>query len=89
LQPQLQPRELVAFVDYPSPDLLFCLDRHGWPFGAGEWTSDDLLRVWKQGASVLVVPDSVPAAALPDGIRRHATLMANVGHLTAYRLEAW
>jgi len=88
LRPQLQPRELVAFVDYPSPDLLFCLDRHGWLFGEGEWSSDDLLEAWKQGAGVLVVNDSASTGALPDGIRHHATLMARTGHLTAYRLDA-
>jgi hypothetical protein len=85
---QLEPGELVAFVDYPSPDLLFCLDRHGWLFGAGEWTADDLLRVWKESANILVVPDSVPAAALPDALRRHAILVTNSGRLTAYRLDA-
>jgi hypothetical protein len=86
LQPKRQPRDLVAFVDHPSPDIRFCLDRHGWLFGTGEWTSDDLLRAWTQGASVLVVPDAVPPP-LPEAIRSHATLLARSGQLSACRLR--
>jgi hypothetical protein len=87
LQPQLQSRDLVVFLDYPSPDLLFCLDRHGWLFEAGRWTASDLFAVWRQGAAVLVVPSSVPPAAIPRAVKERSALIAHSGHLAAYRLE--
>jgi hypothetical protein len=87
LQPQLAPRALVAFFDYPSPDLLFCLDRHGWLFAAGRWSADDVTSVWKQGADVIVLPAPLSQAALPEAMRDRSVLIARSGHLSAYRVE--
>jgi len=87
LQPQLRSHDLVAFLDYPSPDLLFCLDRHGWLFGTGAWSAGDLLTVWRQGAAVLVFPASVSAADLPRAMNQRSVLITRSGHLSAYRLE--
>jgi len=87
LRPQLRSHDLVAFLDYPSPDLLFCLDRHGWLFGAGTWSAGDLLTVWRQGAAVLVLPDSVSAADLPGAMNERSVLIARSGHLSAFRLQ--
>ena len=87
LQPQLRSHDLVAFLDYPSPDLLFCLDRHGWLLGTGAWSASDLLTVWRQGAAVLVVPLSISAADFPEAMNERSVLIARSGHLSAYRLE--
>jgi hypothetical protein len=87
LSAQLESRDLVVFLDYPSPDLLFCLDRHGWLFDAGGWTASDLFTAWREGAAVLVVPSSVPSDAIPRAIKDRSALVARSGYLAAYRLE--
>jgi hypothetical protein len=87
LQPQLRSNDLITFVDYPSPDLLFCLDRHGWLFGAGAWSASDLLAVWRQGAAVLVLPGSVSTADLPPAMTERSVQIARSGRLSAYRLQ--
>jgi 4-amino-4-deoxy-L-arabinose transferase-like glycosyltransferase len=89
LRTQLRPRELVAFLDYPSPDLLVCLDRHGWLFSAGAWSATDVLRIWQQGAAILVVPAPGLPATIPEPIRGNSALVARSGHLSAYRLATF
>jgi hypothetical protein len=61
LVPLLQRSDLVAFADYGSPDLLFCLDRRGWLLHAEESTPARLGEIIRQGASVLVMQNSWPA----------------------------
>ncbi len=86
LRPQLRTHDLVAFIDYPSPDLLFCLDRHGWLFAENAWSADDLWTIWRLGAAVLVIPASVSEAVLPPAMRRQSVLIAHSGRLSAYRV---
>jgi hypothetical protein len=86
LKPQLAQHDLVAFLGYPSPDVLVCLDRRGWLFDE-TWTSDDALRAWQQGAVVFVVrAPSLPARA-PERLRERSVRVAQAGALGAYRAK--
>ncbi|MEO7191940.1 MAG: hypothetical protein ABI051_12870 [Vicinamibacterales bacterium] len=55
LGPQLGNRDLVAFIGYKSPDILFCLDHRGWLLDE-DTPPEDLRRVVAEGAAVIVVP---------------------------------
>lgn len=55
LSPRLATGELVAFVGYKSPDILFCLDRRGWLLDE-DTPHDQLRRVIPDGAGVIVIP---------------------------------
>ncbi|HKH68735.1 MAG TPA: hypothetical protein VKA75_15310, partial [Reyranella sp.] len=58
LQPQLAPGELLAFADYNSPDVMYCLDRRGWFYQGPPMTVEQVREVQAKGADVLVMPMS-------------------------------
>jgi hypothetical protein len=54
LRPSLVSTDRVAFANYHSPDLLFCVHRKGWLLSEPATTQDALRDVIRQGASVIV-----------------------------------
>lgn len=89
LKPQLAQHELVAFLDYPSPDVLLCLDRRGWLFAPDAWNAESVLRIWQKGAAVVVVPAPALPIEIPERLRQHAVQIAHAGSLAAYRMKAF
>lgn len=87
LRGQLQPRDLVAFVDDPNPDLLFCVDRRGWLFPPGQWSGVELSNARRDGARVLVLPRPQAMLSIPEDMRPRSEPIARAGDLAAYRLD--
>jgi hypothetical protein len=87
LRAQLEPGELLAFVDDPNPDLLFCVDRRGWLFQPGQGSSVQLSNAWRDGARVLVVPRPEAMLSISEEMRPRGAPIARAGELAAYRLE--
>ena len=62
----LDRNDLLLFVNYDSPQLLFCLDKRGWLFA----TSDDpqIVNAWRKGASVLVIRETASQSCRVLGV---------------------
>jgi hypothetical protein len=58
LKRRLEPADRVAFADYNSPDLLFCLDHRGWLTPTTAMPAEDARALRDAGAAVLVMPRS-------------------------------
>lgn len=86
LRGELAPTDLLLFVDYPNPDLLFCIDRRGWVTDEN-WTADILSEAWEEGAGVLVLRDSISLTSIPQEMRPRNAPIARAGDLAAYRLD--
>lgn len=86
LRGELAPTDLLLFVDYPNPDLLFCVDRRGWVTDEN-WTADILSDAWEEGAGVLVLRDSISLTSIPQEMRPRNAPIARAGDLAAYRLD--
>jgi hypothetical protein len=56
LKPVLKPSDRIAFADYNSPDILFCLDRRGWLTSTTEMPATEARLLRDSGAAVLAMP---------------------------------
>ncbi len=84
LKPALHGEDLLAFLDYQSPDIMFCLSARGWLIAPGDGARDRLDAALRDGATVIVSPrDSVHV--LPASIQSATPLAATVGFL-AFRV---
>jgi hypothetical protein len=83
--PQLGPADRLLVVNYPSPDVMFCVDRPGWIL---DWPAraTEIERAAREGASIVLVPPS--DAGRIGGLLDGATLLATSQELAAYRLTA-
>jgi hypothetical protein len=83
IAPQIEPADRLLFVNYLSPDVMFCVDRPGWIL---DWPARarEVERAARDGGSILLVPPSDVGrlGALLEG----ATLLAASPELVAYRL---
>jgi hypothetical protein len=84
IAPQVDARDRLLFVNYPSPDVMFCVDRPGWIL---DWPAraPEVHQAARDGASIVLVP---PAhAAQLGGLLDGARLLATSPELAAYRLN--
>jgi hypothetical protein len=79
----VEPGDRLLFVNYLSPDVMFCLDRRGWIL---DWPAraPEVERARREGASIALVPPA-DAPGL-EGLLAGATLLAASPELVAYRL---
>jgi hypothetical protein len=81
---QLEAEDRLLFVNYPSPDVMFCVDRPGWIL---DWPAraPEVQQAARDGASIVLVPpaDARQLGILLDGAR----LLAASPELAAYRLN--
>ena len=84
IAPQIEPRDRLLFVNYPSPDVMFCVDRPGWIL---DWPAraPEVQQAARDGASIVLLPpsDAAQLGRLLDGAR----LLATSSELSAYRLN--
>ena len=84
IAPQMAPRDRLLFVNYLSPDVMFCVDRPGWildwPAGASE-----IEQAKRDGASIALVPPADVRSL--DGLLAGAKVLAASSELVAYRLN--
>lgn len=81
---QVEPRDRLLFVNYLSPDVMFCVDRPGWIL---DWPAraSEIEQAKRDGASIALVP---PAdAGRLDGLLAGAKILAASPELVAYRLN--
>jgi hypothetical protein len=83
IAPQMQASDRLLFVNYLSPDLMFCLDRRGWIL---DWPAraTEIEQARREGATIALIPPG-DAPGL-DGLLTGARLMAASPELAAYRL---
>jgi hypothetical protein len=81
---QVEAEDRLLFVNYPSPDVMFCVDRPGWIL---DWPAraPEVQQAARDGASIVLVPpaDARQLGILLDGAR----LLAASPELAAYRLN--
>jgi hypothetical protein len=81
---QVDPEDRLLFVNYPSPDVMFCVDRPGWIL---DWPTraPQVEEAARAGASIVLVPpaDAERLGPLLEGAR----LLAASPELAAYRLN--
>jgi len=82
LAPLLDPTDRVAFANYLSPDILFCLDRKGWLL-EGEGGPERFTDLLKKGAVVVTDRASTENVRVLDGL---ATVITSTPEFAAYRL---
>jgi hypothetical protein len=81
------PSDRIVMLGTGDPRFLFCADRRGWLFPAGESTEPNLRRAWEEGARVVIVDRSLADEAVKRFLDEHATLLAATGDLEALRFE--
>jgi hypothetical protein len=83
IAPHVQPGDRLLFVNYLSPDLMFCLDRRGWIL---DWPAraTEIEQARREGAAIALVPPG--DAPLLNDLLAGASLVAASPELAAYRL---
>jgi hypothetical protein len=81
------PGDRIVVLGTADPRFLFCTDRKGWLFPAGESTVPNLQRAWEEGAGVVVVQRALADEGVQRFLGEHATVLASTGDLQALRLE--
>ena len=81
LAPLLDPADRVAFTNYLSPDILFCLHRKGWLLS--EAGPEQFLDLLKKGAVIVTDRAATENVRVLDGL---ATLITSTPEFLAYRL---
>jgi hypothetical protein len=71
----LEKEDLLLFVGYNSPQLMFCMDRKGWLLADHESQEERVLRAWRDGASVVVVRSTFQSEPLGRWMDRSGRLL--------------
>ncbi|MBA2306103.1 MAG: glycosyltransferase family 39 protein [Acidobacteria bacterium] len=85
LKPLLSESDRVVFVNDPSPDILFCLDRKGWLLNDPRTTVEDVQGLAAAGASVVVLHRSDRSLT---GFATAGQQLVETPDFIAYRLRA-
>lgn len=85
VSPLLRPDDRVVFLDYPSPDILFCLDRKGWLLTPHEATPDVITDAVEEGASILITPQA--SARFGTDLAPPAQPLVSTPEFVAFRLR--
>jgi hypothetical protein len=87
LRRETSPQERVVMIGNNNPQLLVCIDRKGWLYGAHEVSVERARAAWDAGASIAIMPRAVAGDEVRRFLMENGTVIVRTERTEAYRLE--